>query len=122
MPKAKSNFVYDSNEVVGLTFSTPALIALIAYVILALVIVLPFEFPVTDERTGEVVVVKYDLTERIIVLILLLIPVGLSVYTINCMMVGNCLLWSYIVSLISVFWVVLFVISAFVYTLNKKRV
>jgi hypothetical protein len=122
MPKAKSNFVYDSNEVVGLTFSTPALIALIAYVILALVIVLPFEFPVTDERTGEVVVVKYDLTERIIVLILLIIPVGLSVYTINCMMVGNCLLWSYIVSLISVFWVVLFVISAFVYTLNKKRV
>lgn len=122
MPKAKSNFVYDSNEVVGFTFSTPALIALIAYVILALVIVLPFEFPVTDERTGEVVVVKYDLTERIIVLILLIIPVGLSVYTINCMMVGNCLLWSYIVSLISVFWVVLFVISAFVYTLNKKRV
>lgn len=120
MPKAKNNITYETKNVAGFELSMPAVIALIAYIVLALVIMLPFEFPVTDERTGEVVIVKYNFMERLIVLVLLLIPVGLSVYTINCMMMGNCKTWSYIVSIISVFWVVLFVISAFVYTLNKK--
>jgi hypothetical protein len=119
--KIKSSVSYDAREVMGLKISTPAVISLIAYIVLALVIILPFEFPVTDERTGEVVVVKYDIVERLIVLLLLLIPIALSVYTINCMMSGNCVLWSYIISLISVFWVILFVISAFIYTMRKSK-
>jgi hypothetical protein len=119
--KIKSTVSYDARDVMGVKISTPAIISLIAYIVLALVIILPFEFPVTDERTGEVVVVKYDIVERLIVLLLLLIPVALSVYTINCMMSGNCVLWSYIISLISVFWVILFVISAFVYTMRKSK-
>jgi hypothetical protein len=117
----KSTVSYEARDVMGLKISTPAIISLIAYIVLALVIILPFEFPVTDERTGEVVVVKYDIVERLIVLLLLLIPVALSVYTINCMISGNCVLWSYIISLISVFWVILFVISAFVYTMRKSK-
>jgi hypothetical protein len=119
--KIKSTVSYDARDVMGVKISTPAIISLIAYIVLALVIILPFEFPVTDERTGEVVVVKYDIVERLIVLLLLLIPIALSVYTINCMMSGNCVLWSYIISLISVFWVILFVISAFVYTMRKSK-
>jgi hypothetical protein len=119
--KIKSTVSYNARDVMGMKISTPAIISLIAYIVLALVIILPFEFPVTDERTGEVVVVKYDIVERLIVLLLLLIPVALSVYTINCMMSGNCVLWSYIISLISVFWVILFVISAFVYTMRKSK-
>ena len=119
--KMKSTVVYEARDVMGFKISTPAVISLVAYVILALVIILPFEFPVTDERTNEVIIVKYNLVERLIVLLLLFIPIALSVYTINCMMTGNCVLWSYIVSLISVFWVILFVISAFVYTMRKEK-
>ena len=119
--KIKSTVVYEARDVMGFKMSTPAVISLVAYVILALVIILPFEFPVTDERTNEVVIVKYNLVERLIVLLLLFIPIALSVYTINCMMTGNCVLWSYIVSLVSVFWVILFVISAFVYTMRKEK-
>lgn len=119
--KIKSTVVYEARDVMGFKFSTPAIISLVAYIILALVIILPFEFPVTDERTNEVIIVKYNLVERLIVLLLLFIPIALSVYTINCMMTGNCVIWSYIVSLISVFWVILFVISAFVYTMRKEK-
>jgi len=103
----------------GFSLTTPAVIAFIAYAILALVIILPFEFPVTDERTGETHIVKYNLTERFVALLLLIVPTALSVYTINCMMAGNCVLWSYVVSFVSVFWVVLFIISALIYTLRK---
>ena len=103
----------------GFSLTTPALIAFVAYIILALVIILPFEFPMTDEKTGETRVIQYNLGDRLIALMLLLIPVALSVYTINCMMAGNCVLWSFAVSIISVFWVVLFVISALIYTFKK---
>lgn len=114
--KAASN----TKSIIGFELTIPAVIAFVAYIILALVVILPFEFPVTDERTGQVTIVKYNLGERIIVLLLLAIPIALSVYSINCMMAGNCLIWSYIVSIISVFWVVLFIISALVYTFKKK--
>jgi len=96
----------------------PAIIALVAYIILALVIILPFEFPVTDQETGKDYIVKYDFAQRLIVLLLMSIPIALSVYTINCMIAGNCLLWSWVVSFLTVFWVILFIITAIVYTMK----
>lgn len=103
-----------------LRLSTPANIALLAYVILAAVILLPFEFPVYDERTQKEYIVKYDFFQRIIMLVLMLLPLALSVYSINCMMVGNCEIWSYVVALVSVFWVAIFVLMAFFYTFSAK--
>ena len=108
-----------STSILGFTMTTPAIIALIAYVVLAFVIVLPFEFPVTDQETGEEYIVKYDFAQRLIVLLLMMIPIALSVYTINCMMAGNCILWSYVVSFLSVFWIALFVIMAILYTIKN---
>lgn len=108
-----------TTKVLGMTITTPAVIALIAYVVLAFVIILPFEFPVVDQETGQEYVVKYDFAQRLIVLLLMLIPIALSVYTINCMMAGNCILWSYVVSFLSVFWVILFVIMAIIYTMKS---
>jgi hypothetical protein len=105
---------------IGFSLTTPAVIALVAYMMLALVIVLPFEFPITDQSTGEEYIVKYDLAQRIIVLLLMSIPIALSVYTINCMMAGQCMLWSYVISLLTVFWIVLFIITAVMYTLRRK--
>lgn len=111
----------------GFNLSTPAIIAFVGYIILALVIILPFQYPVVDESTGEEYVVKYDFGSRILILLLMAIPIALSVYSINCMMVGQCLIWSYIVAIIGVYWVALFVILAIIYTLrpegfqNKKK-
>jgi hypothetical protein len=99
--------------------STPAIIAFVAYIILALVIILPFEFPLVDQETGKEYVVKYDFGQRLIVLLLMTIPVALSIYTINCMMSGNCVLWSYVVSIITAFWVLLFIMTAIVYSMKK---
>ena len=109
-----------SNKFLGLTLTTPAIIALIAYLILAFVIVMPFEFPAVDDYGNEVII-KYDSAQRLSVLFLMSIPIALSVYTINCMMAGNCLVWSYVVSILTVFWIGLFIITAFVYTLNKPK-
>jgi hypothetical protein len=117
----KINLKYSERRVLGLNLTTPALIAFIAYIILAIIIILPFEFPVTDQETGKNYIVKYDLSQRLIVLLLLTIPVALSVYTINCMVTGQCVAWSYIVSIISVFWVALFIITAIIYTMRKNK-
>ena len=107
-----------TKQIMGMTMTTPAIIALIAYIILAFVIILPFEFPVINQETGEEYIVKYDFAQRLIVLLLMSIPVALSVYTINCMMAGKCILWSYVVSFLSVFWVILFIITAIIYTMK----
>ena len=107
------------SKMMGLTLTAPAAIAFVAYLILALVIILPFDFPVTDQETGKEVVVKYDFAQRLIVLLLMAIPIALSVYSINCMMAGNCVLWSYVVSSVTVFWIILFVITAVAYSMKK---
>jgi hypothetical protein len=103
----------------GFNLSTPAIIAFVAYLILAFVIIMPFEFPIVDENTGKEYIVKYDFAQRLIVLLLMAIPIALSIYTIHCMMAGNCTVWSYVVSILTVFWVGLFVVTAFLYTLRK---
>jgi hypothetical protein len=115
----KINLKYSESNVLGLSLTTPAVIAFVAYITLAVVIILPFEFPLTDSKTGEEYIVKYDLAQRLVVLLLMTIPIALSVYTINCMVSGNCVLWSYVVSIISVFWVALFIITAVIYSMKR---
>lgn len=104
----------------GFNLSAPAILAFVGYIVLALVIILPFQYPVVDQATGEEYVVKYDFGSRILILLLMAIPIALSVYSINCMMVGQCLIWSYIVAIIGVYWVALFVILAIIYTLRPE--
>jgi hypothetical protein len=102
-----------------LKLSAPAYIVLVAYITVSVIILLPFQFPVYDEKTDKEYIVRYDVFERFLMLLMLLLPFALTVYSINCMMVGNCKIWSYAVSLVSVFWVVAFVISALYYTFRK---
>ena len=108
-----------SKSIYGMNLTMPAVIAFVAYIVLALVIICPFDLPAVDQETGKDYIVKYDFSQRLIVLLLMTIPIALSVYTINCMMAGNCVLWSYVVSVITAFWVILFVITAIVYSMKK---
>lgn len=117
-----ASFSYSKpNAFAGMSLHMPAIIAFIGYVIMALVILLPFEYPVYDEVNDKTYVVKYDFGQRLVTLLLLTIPIILSVYTINCLIAGKCLTWSYIISIMTVFWVLMFVVGAFVYTFSKKK-
>jgi amino acid transporter len=98
----------------GFSLTTPAIIAFIAYAILALVIILPFEFPVTDERTGETQKrSKYNLTGTLCCTITSNCSYQPCYH--NCMMHGNCVLWSYVAAFVSVFWVSLYNIRAYLH-------
>lgn len=111
-----------ASKFLGFNLYAPTIIAFIGYIILAVTIVLPFEYPVYDEVNDTTYIVKYDFSQRILMLLLMTIPIILSIYSINCMMGGNCVLWSYVVSIITVIWVAIFVISAIVYTFHHKPV
>lgn len=118
--KPASPLLSSPKTIVGLQLQAPAYVAAISYIILVIVILLPFEFPAYDEITGEEYIVKYDLGQRLIALLLMTIPIALSIYTINCMMTGNCLLWSWVVAIVTFIWVAIFVISALLYTFRRK--
>lgn len=122
MPKVKSPVklmsMEKSSKFLGFNLYTPAIIAFIGYIVLAVTILLPFEYPVYDDA-GNMYIVNYDISQRLLMLLLMTIPIALSIYTINCMMSGECILWSYIVSIVTVLWVAIFVITAMVYTFKK---
>ena len=111
----------DSRKFAGLKMYVPAIIALVGYIIMAIVILLPFEYPIYDEKTNKTYVLKYNFGQRLLSLILMTIPIILSVYTINCMMAGSCLVWSYVVSIVTVLWIAMFVLTAMIYTWSPKQ-
>lgn len=119
-PQSKQVSAAEINVFKPMSFlSTPAVIALVAYVILSLVIILPFEIPMKNDKTGEVVIVKYNFAERLLVLLLLTLPFAFSIYSINCMVVGNCDLLSYLISFLTVIWVAIFVVISFMFTFSR---
>ena len=118
-PKAPSSLM--PKTFFGLELTTPALIAAIAYLILAITIVMPLEFPVYDEESGQEIIVKYDFGQRLLILLIMSIPYVLSVYTINCMMTGKCMVWSWVVTILTVFWVLLFIFTAIIYTVSASK-
>ena len=120
MPSPSNLMSKGPKPFLGFSLQAPAYIAAIAYAVMVIVILLPFEFPAYDEVTGEEYVVKYDLGQRLIALLLMTIPIALSIYTINCMMTGNCMMWSYVVAIVTVIWVAIFVITAMMYTFKKN--
>lgn len=96
--------------------STPAVIAAVAYIIVALTIILPFKIPVTNDQ-GDTVILPYNITQRLLILLILTIPTFLSVYSLNCMMVGQCVIWSNIVAALTVLWAIMFVALAYMYSI-----
>lgn len=109
MPKLSTSQVSVFGDV---KLTIPAYMVLVAYIILLIVVMLPFKVPYTDEETNSLVVRPYSFYDRLLVVILMLVPVALSVYSTNCMMTGSCVLYSYLVSTMTVVWVaaVLFLI------------
>jgi hypothetical protein len=88
------------------------MIAAFSYLVMAFVILLPLNnttYTLTDTSPTSF---KQTFAYRLLILLILLIPIGLSVYSINCMMVGKCVVWSYVQAVFIVLWVILFVVAA----------
>lgn len=98
---------------IGIT--SPAVVQLVGYVLLALVILLPFKMYAYDPRTDKYEKRPYNFGQRLLILLILFFPFFLGVYSVNCMMVGNCLLWSWIVAVTTLLWACIVIITAIHY-------
>ena len=90
------------------TLDKPTLIAAVAYIVLIFIILLPLNIGYIDPNENK----TYDLTRRIILVLVLLIPIAISLYSIQCMLSGKCVLWSYVNSVFICIWVIVFAITA----------
>ncbi len=96
-----------------LKLSNQAMVALVAGLSLAFAVLLPLDMVVYNEDTDKLELVPYNFGHRFLVVLLLCIPVALHVYTINCMVVGQCVIWSWIVAVLYALWIALFLFVAF---------
>lgn len=88
----------------------PTFIAAVAYIVLAFMILLPLNIGELDKKYEDNK--KYNVQYRLFLVLIMLIPIGLSLYSINCMVSGKCITWSYINAIFICIWVLLFVIAA----------
>jgi fumarate reductase subunit D len=88
----------------GLELTHPAVVALVGYVALIIVVLLPFDMYTYDTQERRYVKVQYNFMYRLLLALLLMVPFFLSVYSINCMMVGDCQAWSWIVAILTIIW------------------
>lgn len=80
-----------------LGLSTQALTALVGYVIVAVALFIPMK---SDPNHPK----PYNVGSRLLVLAVMLIPTTLSIYTINCLVQGECSVWSWINSILVFVW------------------
>ena len=97
----------------GLRITTPAAVALVAYLVLVAIIMMPFDMYAYDEARQKFLKYPYSFGQRLVLVLLLIFPFLLGVYSVNCMMVGGCSLWSWIVALATILWSGIVVIMTF---------
>lgn len=96
----------------GLQMSYPAVVALVGYLLIVLLILLPINMYSYDTSKQKYVKTEYNFGARLVLAILLLLPFLLSVYSVNCMMVGRCTLWSWVVAILTLVWAIVLVVSS----------
>jgi hypothetical protein len=101
----------------GIKLATPAYVVAIGYLIVLIVILLPFNInDVIDPDVAASMSPKYNLAERLFIIFLMLVPFILSVYSVNCFVVGKCIVWSWIHAVIILLWVIMFVSGAVLFS------
>jgi hypothetical protein len=88
----------------------PAFMTFVASVILGLVLLLPIDLTIYDHETNKVVVDKYNAQKRITMLLFLSIPLAIHIYSIQCMVAGKCMVWSWIVSALLTGYIIAFIL------------
>ena len=97
-----------------LQLTRPAAVALVGYAMLALTVLLPIDMIAYDPKHAKYVSYKYSFAQRLVLVILLLLPFALGVYSVNCMMVGKCVLYSWVVALLTLVWSAVVILLALV--------
>lgn len=92
--------------------SPPAYLTFVASIILVAVILIPRTINVYDPDTNELKVLTYDFKQRIVMILLLLLPLAVHIYATNCLVVGNCNWFAWFVAALIVLWVVSFILLA----------
>jgi len=95
---------------IGIELYLPAIIALVAYIVMAIIIL--FGGGKVETESGEQ---SYNFVGRIFVILWMALPVALSVYNINCLIGGDCHLWSYLHVFFIVLMVLMMAIDAVMY-------
>ena len=93
--------------------SYPAIVTLVGYAVLVFIVLMPIDMFTYDKKENKYVKQPYSFWHRLLLALLLLFPFLLSVYSVNCMMIGNCQLWSWIVAFVTLLWAMLLTISTF---------
>lgn len=92
--------------------SKPAYISAVAYLIVVAMILLPFNIKNSLDIDDETAIShKYVFTQRLFLVVVMSIPFALSVYSINCFVVGKCFVWSWLHSILVVVWALLFILG-----------
>jgi uncharacterized membrane protein len=66
-----------------------------------------------NEQEKKQDVYKYDLCQRLLLLLLLLFPLILGVYSVNCFVVGQCFVLSWVVAVFTLIWAGAVVFAAY---------
>jgi hypothetical protein len=108
-----TNTMASWNAGMGVRLTSPAVVTLVGYAVLVFIVLLPVDMYTFDEKSDQYVKQKYSFGYRMLIALLLLFPFLLSVYSVNCMMVGDCQLWSWVVALLTLLWAVVITVSTF---------
>ena len=101
------------SAVQGVRVTSPAVVTLVGYAILVFIVLLPVDMYTYDDKTNAYVKQRYSFGYRLLIALLLLFPFLLSVYSVNCMMVGECALWSWVVALLTLLWAIVITVTTF---------
>ena len=98
----------------GLRITAPAIVTLVGYLILAVIIIVPFDMYAWSDEKNEYVRYRYNFWQRLFLLLLLLFPLLLGVYSVNCFVVGKCVVLSWAVALVTILWATAVIIAALI--------
>lgn len=90
-----------------MNLSNPAYVAAVSYLVLVIVILFaPRSVGMQGNETDK----PPTFLNKLFSVMILLIPFALSVYSINCFVVGGCRVWSWVNAIMILLWVLLLVL------------
>lgn len=112
---SSSSQMYSGKEfaLMGFNLTYPSIVAIVGYLILLVIVLLPIDMYTYNAQAGKHVKQPYSFPFRLLIALLLIIPFFLGVYSINCMMVGGCHAWSWIVAILTIIWAFVIAVTSF---------
>lgn len=98
------------------SWMTPqVMVAMVAYALLLVLILLPLDLFIYKEDSSSYVKQQWSVGQRVVLLLLMLLPFGLSVFTVSCVSSGYtpaCGAWGWIIAIITMLWAIVVAVTA----------